>query len=104
MAKPSGSKERQEKMTIYFDKRAFEEKEKEEQELEEKLVAELEEQKKREEAAYALGKVLAFFTKPLILMLLWNWLVPGIFGIASIGYLKAFGLYLMSRIIFDKND
>jgi hypothetical protein len=35
-------------------------------------------------------------------MLLWNWLVPGIFGLAAIGYFKALGLYLLSRIIFDK--
>ena len=83
--------------TVYLDKRAEEEQAKEENE-------ELEEQRKREEAAYALGKTLAFFTKPLILMLLWNWLMPGVFGLATIGYLKAFGIYLMSRIIFDKND
>ncbi len=84
-------------MTIYFDKRAFEQQEEEENQ-------ELEEQKKKEEAAYALGKFIGFFANPLVLMLLWNWLVPGIFGLATIGYLKAFGLYLMSRILFDKND
>jgi len=92
----SKREEKENQMTIYFDKRAFEQKEEEQQELEE--------QKKKEEAAYALGKVLAFFTKPLILMLLWNWLMPGVFGLSTIGYLKALGLYLMSRIIFDKND
>ena len=81
-------------MTVYTFKKDVEELEEEQ----------LEEQKKKEEAAYALGKVIAFFTKPAILMLLWNWLVPGIFGLATIGYLKAFGLYLMSRILFDKND
>ena len=34
-------------------------------------------------------------------MLLWNWLVPGLFGLATIGYVKAFGLYLISRILFN---
>jgi hypothetical protein len=84
-------------MTVYTFKKTVEE-------VEEADAEQLEEQRKREEAAYALGKTLAFFAKPAILMLLWNWLVPGIFGLATIGYLKAFGLYLMSRILFDKND
>tara|TARA_B100002019_G_C20811403_1_gene376083 strand:- start:38 stop:292 length:255 start_codon:yes stop_codon:yes gene_type:complete len=84
-------------VTVYFDKRAFEQQEKEEQE-------ELEEKQKQEAAIKAVGQLVAFFTKPLVLMLLWNWLVPGIFGLATIGYLKAFGLFMISRIIFDKND
>ena len=47
------------------------------------------------------AEAVATFTKPLILMLLWNALMPGLFGLATIGYLKAFGLYLMSRIHFN---
>lgn len=47
------------------------------------------------------AEAVATFTKPLILMLLWNALMPGLFGLATIGYLKAFGLYLMSRILFN---
>jgi hypothetical protein len=35
-------------------------------------------------------------------MLLWNWLLPGIFGIATIGYFKALGLYLLARLFIDK--
>ena len=83
-------------MTIYFDKRAFEQKEEEEKQ-------ELEEQEKKKEAVKALGIIVGIFTKPLILMLLWNWLMPGIFGLATIGYLKAFGLYAISRILFGNN-
>ena len=49
------------------------------------------------------AEAIATFTKPLILMLLWNALMPGLFGLATIGYLKAFGLYLMSRILFNHN-
>ena len=62
------------------------------------------EEEKKKEAIKAVAQIVSFFTKPLFLMLLWNWLMPSIFGIATIGYLKAFGLYLISRIIFDKND
>ena len=83
-------------MTIYFDKRAFEQQEEEENK-------ELEKQEKKEAAVKALSTVVIVFTKPLILMLLWNWLMPGIFGLATIGYLKAFGLYAISRILFGNN-
>ena len=82
-------------MTIYLDNRAFEEQEKEEKE-------ELEEQQKKEAAAKAAVTFIAFFVKPAIIMLLWNWLLPGIFGIATIGYFKALGLYLLARLFIDK--
>ena len=89
------------KMTIYFDKRAEQMQGAEE---EAQIEQEIEEQLKKEAAIKAVAQVVSFFTKPLVLMLLWNWLMPGIFGLATIGYLKAFGLYLISRILFDKND
>jgi len=102
MGRPERTEKRQEKVTIYFDKRAFEEQEKEEKELEEKAAAELEEQEKKEAGIRALGAAVAFFVKPAIIMLLWNWLLPGIFSIATIGYLKALGLYLLARLFIDK--
>ena len=82
-------------MTVYFDKRAFAEKEREQEE-------ELEIKKRKEEGAAAIIAVIAFFGKPLLVMLLWNLLIPGIFGLSTIGYLKAFGLYILARIIIDK--
>ena len=42
--------------------------------------------------------------RPVVLMLLWNWIMPGLFGLPTIGYLKAFGLYVMSRILFNHED
>jgi len=91
----SKRKEEENKMTIYLDNRAFEEQEKEEQK-------ELEEQKNKEAAVKAAATFFAFFVKPAIIMLLWNWLLPGIFGIATIGYFKALGLYLLARLFIDK--
>ena len=91
----SKRKEEENKMTIYLDNRAFEEKEKEEQ-------AELEEKEKKEAAAKAAVTFIAFFVKPAVIMLLWNWLLPGIFGLATIGYFKALGLYLLARLFIDK--
>ncbi|AMO43006.1 hypothetical protein BJD43_gp024 [Cyanophage S-RIM50] len=83
-------------MTVYAFKKDIEEATKEQLE-------ELEEQEKKKEAVKALGIIVGIFTKPLILMLLWNWLMPGIFGLAAIGYFKAVGFYLISRILFS-ND
>ena len=49
-------------------------------------------------------KVVNTFLNPVVIMLLWNWLMPGLFGLATIGYLKAFGLYIMSRILFGNHS
>ena len=34
-------------------------------------------------------------------MLLWNWLLPPIFGLPSINYLQAVGLFVLARILFS---
>ncbi|ARW56963.1 hypothetical protein [Synechococcus phage S-B64] len=81
--------------TVYLDKRAEEEQAKEE-------VEELEKAKAKAEVMKAVASLVTMVVDPLIFMLLWNWLVPGLFGLATIGYLKAFGLYLMSRILFHR--
>ena len=36
-------------------------------------------------------------------MLLWNWLMPDIFGLRQINLLEAFGLAMMSAILFKSN-
>ncbi len=59
---------------------------------------------KDEEAYKAASSLLGVFVKPLILMLLWNWLMPGLFGLATIGYLKSVALYLISRILFASSN
>ena len=46
--------------------------------------------------------VLAFFFAALFafpLMLLWNWLMPVIFGLPLIGFWQAFGLMFLSRLV-----
>jgi hypothetical protein len=35
----------------------------------------------------------------LAVMLLWNWLMPMIFGITSINYIQAIGLLILSKIL-----
>lgn len=36
------------------------------------------------------------------LMLLWNWLMPTIFGLPEIGFWQACGLQLLATILFNK--
>ena len=72
--------------TVIFDPR----KKKDEEDAKPKTVAEL------------IGVALALATIPLVFMLLWNWLMPRIFGLTTIGYLKSFGLLAMSYMIFKK--
>lgn len=36
----------------------------------------------------------------LVVMSLWNWLVPGLFGFHQIGFKQALGLLLLSKILF----
>jgi hypothetical protein len=33
-------------------------------------------------------------------MLLWNWLMPAIFGLGTIGYWQAFGIVILAKLIF----
>lgn len=35
-----------------------------------------------------------------LIMLLWNWLMPAIFGLAMINYWQAIGLFLLGRLLF----
>jgi positive regulator of sigma E activity len=49
-----------------------------------------------------IGIVVGFFCIPLAFMLLWNWLMPSIFGLTTIGYFKSCGLLALSFMIFRK--
>jgi hypothetical protein len=36
----------------------------------------------------------------LLVMVLWNWLMPAIFGLGKIGFWQAFGIVLLSKLLF----
>lgn len=36
----------------------------------------------------------------LVIWLLWNWLVPTIFGLTSITFLQALGLFVLAKLLF----
>ena len=89
---------------VYFNaKAAFEQKL---QDIAAKEEAEQEEDEKQKNimtGAAALGFLVGMLCYPVILLLLWNWLMPGLFGLATIGYLKAAALIIIARILF-KHD
>ncbi len=49
---------------------------------------------------FVLIPIAIFFTIGIVVMLLWNALIPLIFGLKTITYLQALGLFLLSRILF----
>ena len=94
------SKERQEKVTIYFDKRALEQQKKEAEEIkQEELDKKAEQEKNIETGRQAVNAVGNLFLSPLVLMLVWNACIPGLFGLATLGYWSAMGLYVIFRIL-----
>ena len=85
---------------VFFDPR----KKAQQQEEDKKKLTEKEEERQRnQETGEKVFKIIADFTvKPLVLMLVWNMTLPT-FGIATITYFGAVGLYVIARILF-KHD
>tara|TARA_B100001559_G_scaffold98264_1_gene82233 strand:- start:644 stop:820 length:177 start_codon:yes stop_codon:yes gene_type:complete len=46
--------------------------------------------------------LIKLFVSPLIVMLVWNAVIPGIFGLTTLGYWSAMGLYVVCSILFGK--
>ena len=81
-------------MTVYFDPRKAK-----------KPVEEMTEDEKNLETGKQVVTAIRNLTlSPLVLMLVWNACIPGIFGLATLGYWSAMGLYVISRILLKKND
>ena len=94
------SKERQEKVTIYFDKRALEQQKKEDEEInQEELDKKAEMERNEEKGREVVNAIGNLFLSPLVLMLVWNACIPGLFGLATLGYWSAMGLYVVFRIL-----
>ena len=54
----------------------------------------------RRKPIFILIPIALFFIVSAVVMILWNMLIPEIFGFTSISYLQAAGLFLMCRILF----
>ena len=46
--------------------------------------------------------LIKLFVSPLIVMLAWNVVIPDIFGLTTLGYWSAMGLYVVCSILFGK--
>jgi hypothetical protein len=61
-----------------------------------------------EKIAFALGAlcVLALIIAPnsILVMVLWNWLMPAIFGIKTITYFQAMGITWLAQILFKPSN
>lgn len=57
--------------------------------------------KKKTFVKILVGSLLFITVVPFITMLLWNALVPVIFGLGSITYIQALGLLILSKILFS---
>jgi len=44
--------------------------------------------------------VALFFVLGFVVMALWNWLMPSLFGLHTITYWQAYGLLILSKILF----
>ncbi len=55
---------------------------------------------KNRKPIFLLIPIALFFAVGIIIMLLWNCLIPAIFGLKAITYLQALGIFLLSRILF----
>src|SRR5579872_4727188 len=51
---------------------------------------------------FALIAVLAVAVFGFVVMHLWNWLMPALFGLTMIGFWQALGLLLLSKILFGR--
>jgi hypothetical protein len=49
---------------------------------------------------FAIGGIVLIALFGLIIMLLWNWLMPEIFGLPTLDYWKAWGLLILCWILF----
>jgi hypothetical protein len=47
-----------------------------------------------------IGAGIILLAVPLILMLIWNAVIPGMFGLPTLGYWSAMGLYLVCSLLF----
>jgi len=45
--------------------------------------------------------IIAVVLLPLVLMSLWNWLMPAVFGLSTISFIQALGLFILSKLLFS---
>lgn len=56
--------------------------------------------KKRKKIMFGVFMLLLLLIIPIVVMLLWNTILPDLLSVNSINYLQAFGLFVLCRILF----
>lgn len=72
-----------------------------EKELEKMFVEETEKQKL---IAETLSELFLIFLRPLIIMLVWNAVMPAVFGLPTVGYFMAWGLRILAKNLFGRGS
>jgi hypothetical protein len=54
----------------------------------------------KKSSQHLIGAGIILLAVPLILMLIWNAVIPGMFGLPTLGYWSAVGLYAVCIILF----
>ena len=81
-------------MTVYFDPRKPK-----------KSPEEMTEEEKNYELGKSVVKAVANLTVvPLVLMLVWNAVIPGIFALPTLTYFSALGLYVIAKLLLKTHD
>ena len=62
------------------------------------------EKEQQELGGKAVGAVIAFFLKPLIVKWVWNWVMPTLFGLTVITYWQALALGLLVSLLFKNYE
>lgn len=59
---------------------------------------------KNDTATFVLAFIIGLFGVPLLVMLVWNWVVVDVLSLPAIGYWQAFGLYVLSNCLFKNSS
>ena len=71
-----------------------------EKELEKML---MEETEKQNLITDVISEAFAILLRPLVIMLVWNAVMPAVFGLPTIGYFMAWGLRIVAKNLFGRS-
>lgn len=68
----------------------------------EKMFAEAE--KEQNLVAEVFSDLFLIFLRPLVIMLVWNAVMPAVFGLPTVGYFMAWGLRIVAQNLFGRSS
>lgn len=52
----------------------------------------------------AISELFLIFLRPLVIMLVWNAVMPAVFGLPTVGYFMAWGLRIVAKNLFGRGS